>query len=400
MSESLKKITKIVFVCGSFDSQGGKRSTIGHLLHTGFSSTASVVHESHNLYYVNGGHTDELEVAYHRASKAQIVVWFPNVPNDHPKNLVRSLKVVNPTCVLVTSKRVVEKDYSFPAIIQHALALHSNLVVVFNKHLERSHHYEASLIDPLGNLYSHAASHNEMIELGANLRTRVDYLCSLQRVMSQQALGHCLTETPKEDEFLDVVRDAAARFAELIPSPTPVTRFVGNAAFRCSHGFPAVRGKDSTFYVSRRNVDKTIASMEDFVPVVGKTGNVLLFYGQYKPSVDAPIQAGLFELYPKIRYMLHGHVYVKGASSTVEVIPCGALNEVNEIWRLFPANEITEFVVNLRGHGFLAGADTPEKLARLHPHYIARPVPEDQRAWLEERSQQDRFGLILRADET
>ena len=34
---------------------------------------------------------------------------------------------------------------------------------------------------------------------------------------------------------------------------------------------------------------------------------------------------------PKIRYMLHSHVYIKDAPTIVSTLPCGALEEADEI---------------------------------------------------------------------
>lgn len=377
------KLPKIVFVCGTFNDKGGKASSLGGLLYSSFIAPASPLEPGGNVFHLNGGTLEDLEAAYEHATKANVVIWMPNVPNDHPKSLVRSIKIVNRECVLVTSKRVVEKDYSFPAIIQHALALHSNLVLVFRKHAAYNDRYAVELIDPLGNTYGQAKSLNEVISIGARLRLRVDYLSSLRRIGSVKAVGSCPETEPEESEFMEVVQTAAARFAELIPSPVPVTRFVGNAAFRCSFGFPAFRKTNDRFYVSRRNVDKTIATIRDFVPVLGESDGKLVYCGDHKPSVDAPIQGALFALYPKIKYILHGHVYLAVEPWTSSVIPCGALNEVQEVWEHFPDHEANYFAINLRGHGFIAGATEPSRLGSLLPKYYARPAPEDQTAWID-----------------
>ena len=86
--------------------------------------------------------------------------------------------------------------------------------------------------------------------------------------------------------------------------------------------------------MSRRNVDKRYIEQEAFVPCyMDDTGNVL-YYGPYKPSVDTPIQVRLYKYFPRINYMLHSHVYVKGAPFTSKAIPCGGIQEVTEIMRV------------------------------------------------------------------
>jgi hypothetical protein len=128
-------------------------------------------------------------------------------------------------------------------------------------------------------------------------------------------------------------------------------------------------------------VDKTWLSMADFVPIINQTGDKLVYCGDHKPSVDAPIQGALFELYPDINYLLHGHVYVSGIPTTKSVIPCGALNEASVVWQAASSHDTKNFVVNLRGHGFIAGSVGTKFLGDLLGRYVARPLPEDQSEW-------------------
>lgn len=375
---------KVVFVCGTFDANGGKPSGVGAELFAGFTAKAlcSALTE-YDITFINGGAISDLELAAHKAASANVVIWLANVPNDHPKNCVRSIKVVNPTCVLVTSKRSVEKGYSIPAVVQHALALHANLVILFTALNDKlKGQYRAQLLDPLGNLYWEGSNQKEFHELGAALNLRVSYLLSLRRVGTVKAIGSCPETIPQEDDFLAFVRSAATQFAVMIPSPGEVTRFVGNAAFRCSYGFPAFKGGERTVFVSRRNVDKKGITITDFVPIIGESEGKLLYCGDQKPSVDAPIQVRLFELYPNIRYMIHGHVYLRDTPITDTVLPCGALLEANEVWEHFPEADQDSFAINLRGHGFIAGAEDVATLRTLTTGLMPRPMLENQLVWI------------------
>lgn len=375
---------KVVFVCGTFDAQGGRASSIGEQLYTGFTAKAFCDQlQEFEISYMNGGSMADLEHAAHKANAAHVVIWLANVPNDHPKNCVRSIKVTNPTCVLVTSKRSVEKAYSIPAVVQHALGLHSNLVILFTGLANQGKgKYRAQLIDPLGNLFWEGVSTKDFQELGAALNLRVSYLLSLRRMGTVKAMGSCPEAIPDEQEFLQFVRSSAQKFAALIPSPEEINRFVGNASFRCSYGFPALKG-DRAIYVSRRNVNKSGMTINDFVPIIGETEGKLVYCGDHKPSVDAPIQVRLFELYPNIRYMIHGHVYLGDAPTTTTVLPCGALLEANEVWEHFPEPDQEAFALNLRGHGFIAGASELDELRQLVSNMHARPMLESQLKWVQ-----------------
>jgi hypothetical protein len=89
-----------LFVAGTFDDYGGKSSKIAKQI---FESA-----EPPNADYYNGGFFKEISDIIEEIEKYKLIYWFANVPNDKPK-LVREIKRRNKTCILVTSKRNVEK---------------------------------------------------------------------------------------------------------------------------------------------------------------------------------------------------------------------------------------------------------------------------------------------------
>jgi ribulose-5-phosphate 4-epimerase/fuculose-1-phosphate aldolase len=178
-------------------------------------------------------------------------------------------------------------------------------------------------------------------------------------------------------EFLDLVRSSAEELTKHVNAINP-NRFLGNASTRCSYGFPAVRGdvdRDRIF-VTRRNIDKQYINAENFVEVTNNEKQVE-YWGEHKPSVDTPIQVRLFNHYPRINYMIHGHSYLDGVSMTTNVIPCGAIEEVDDIIKLFPDTKVRDFACNLRGHGFIIAGSTVNRL-RNYTNYKSRPFPETQ----------------------
>ena len=162
--------------------------------------------------------------------------------------------------------------------------------------------------------------------------------------------------------------------------PDHVDRFVGNASLRfkeptrCMNGFPAIR-KDNLVLMSRRNVDKTGISEKDFVPCFLNNDENVEYFGENKPSVDSPVQLRVFREYPNIDYILHGHVYIKNAPFTSMPIPCGAVEEINEIIANVPKD--TDFaVLNLKGHGCLI-MSSAENLDRMNDViFEVRKLPE------------------------
>jgi acetone carboxylase gamma subunit len=81
-------------------------------------------------------------------------------------------------------------------------------------------------------------------------------------------------------------------------------------------------------------------------------------------------------MYPKINYILHGHVYLHATSLTEYMIPCGSLEEVEEISKCNNYGSYSSFRINLKGHGFIALADTVERLKEMTLRPVARPLPE------------------------
>lgn len=114
-------------------------------------------------------------------------------------------------------------------------------------------------------------------------------------------------------------------------------------------------------------------SASDFV-AVSDNENKVSYFGEIKPSVDAPIQIRLFNFYKNVRFIVHGHVYVEKAPTTHAKVPCGHIEEFEEIRALFPDCSSSDFAVNLKGHGCLIFASDLEFLRKQS--FLARPFPE------------------------
>ncbi len=348
---------KALYVAGRFDESQGKASKIGL-------EVFSRLRPLFDFDYKNGGSFRELEGVLARIKEYKVVFWFADVPNDKPK-LIGAIKEANPPCLLITSKRNTEGQYTVPDLVYHALGIKSNLFVEFTS---EQCQYKGRVMDPLGNVF---LDHNENFALVAQvLGKRVEELSSFTRVSSQRAGER--REIPDENDFFDLVRAHGDTFHELIhPHPEAANRFFGNASFRCERGFPSMKAGGLVF-VSRRNVDKRFIEPNSFVAV--ELGLPVRYFGDHKPSVDTPIQIALYSHYSNARYMLHSHTYAEGAPLTQSIVPCGALEEANEIIDVFPNQNEVNFSINLRGHGSLVIADSVAQFRAVR--YAARPIPE------------------------
>ena len=92
---------------------------------------------------------------------------------------------------------------------------------------------------------------------------------------------------------------------------------------------------------------------------------------QLKQKKDSKIVKSSFL---RVNFLLHSHTYIKDAPFTKNVVPCEALEEFYEISDLFNDENLTDFYVNLRGHGSLALVRKTDKLLGIP--YIERKLPE------------------------
>ena len=352
-----------LFVAGRFDDAGGKPSGYAEKL----SSKLRDGTWCGNFY--NGGTWYELvKIMNEQVPNVDVVYWFADVPNDKNK-LVRDIKQKNQKCILITSKRN-NGEYIFQELIAKALQNKSNLVVEFNKNNDI---VVASVFDPLGNMF--LKDETNIGDVAASLGKRVKELLSFTRVGSVKT-GES-KPIPNQETFFKLVAAYADRFHELIHG-VHTTRLLGNASFRCERGFPSFRGNDGLVYISRRDIDKRFINRDGFVAVERYYGkNLVKYYGDFKPSVDTPIQNMLYWRYPDINYAIHSHVYIKDAHMTKSIIPCGAIEEYDEIVELFVPTECSMIKVNLRGHGSLVMASRVEDLENIE--YIPRVFPEMQK---------------------
>ncbi len=358
----------VLIVGGTFDhTPKGKPSSLIDVI------TQRVVRRKHTVTTFNGGNVDALRTLFEEAGKHDVVLWFPNVPDNYDKN-ISAFKQIYPKVFLVTSKRNDDNKYSFAELINHALGLKANLVVEFYKFCNR---FQGRVFDPLGCVWGQSEDFGELTD---KLFERIEPLLELTREGSR-CLGkdRLRPAGPGYSEFYDIVKDYGSVFHDLVHPADGVERFLGNASFRCERGFPSFKC-GGVIFVSRRNVDKRYIDEDAFVQVMltgdAKTPEVG-YFGDHKPSVDAPIQLRLYRYYHNVKYMLHSHVYIKNAPFTACVIPCGALEEVDETIYTQRKNELStnNFVLNLLGHGSIVFADNVDYLRGIA--YYARPIPEE-----------------------
>lgn len=339
---------EIFIVGGTFDNNGGKPSYI-----------VSQLMELLGADGINGGHLYELGLDFKAMSS---LVWMPNIDNGEDK-ILPTIKKANPHLLLIQSKRVIEKEYTIGDIVGRLLASKALLGIMITK---EEGEYNYRVIDPLGNQHCNTS---KLEKLAYAIRNRIQYIKGLSRVGSK-SIGP-KREIDIGDRFIDIIQRSGAEFARFVNAVNP-NRLLGNASTRCSYGFPASRSGNRVF-VTRRNVDKKTLSKDDFVEVA-LNDQVIEFYGDAKPSVDTPIQVMLFNHFKNIKYMIHGHVYVANSKTTDHLIPCGFIEEFDDIVNYVKDEDAKEFAINLRGHGCLIACESLDFFDKIK--FVGRPFPE------------------------
>lgn len=319
---------KILLVGGDWDRASGRPSyLIKSLILPG-------------VEILNGGNINELR---NMDFNYDAVIWMPNIDNSEEK-ILPVIKKRNPALLLVQSK--CGRQYSTFELIKRLLSSHScmGLIVSDDK--------QFSVIDPLGNQWIEGVGVQAAMDV---IMKQLLDLGSMTRQRTNNIVG--TIDFDVTDEFLGTVHSTGKKFATRIDAINK-DRFLGNASTRCSYGFPSAR-LTNHIAVSKRNVNKEIISKDQFVAATLVEGNVY-YVGDCKPSVDTPIQLALYERYPNVHYMIHGHCYVEGAPYTKKHVPCGYLEEVDQVLEAIPNTTTANFVVNLLGHGCLICADNME----------------------------------------
>lgn len=402
---------KILIVGGTFDNKKNEDGTYGRPsgLVTKFADAVRgnnrVVENNDSVVLYNGGNYDFLTEILNDTPDYGIVFWFANVDNELPK--IRDVKTVAPKTMLVTSKRNDNSKYTFQELVQRALASKSNLMFEFSR---TSKLFMMRVFDPLGCQWYSGTDITDAVD---TTLARLYYLKDITRqstTPSEEDKSLMLkwyfdsfkqdmyqsdktVPVPEEQEFINLVHTYAERFHELMNPGCEVKRFLGNCSMkrflgddplrtlppqvgRCSKGMPSFKHGNCVF-VSQRNVDKEYLDISHFVPTWMDDGKVY-YSGDKKPSVDTPIQLRLYDALPNIRYMVHSHCYIDGAEFTTKSIPCGAIEEVEEVLnfidREYKSRELTSYHINLFGHGSIIMGSTPDELKDVN--YIKRPMPE------------------------
>lgn len=391
---------KITLVGGTFNEHGGAASKVIVEMYNCLRINADPILHLHDLdiKYKNGGTIEDIKniLSNIKEDNPDVVFWFPNISNDEEK--MRNIKELCPETMLITSKRNDGSKYSFQELLQHALMLKANMTFEFSKQADGK--FNIRVFDPLGcEYYNGTGIHSAMwacldrlsfISKITRRRTTpapedksLVLAYYFDRFTAEMHPSEKIIPIPEVENFIAIVKEQAEVFQTLM-GKIDIKRFLGNASLkippqvgRCTKGMPSFRYQDYIF-VSQRNIDKQFIAAENFVPVYENNGKIY-YCGDKKPSVDTPVQLKLYQNLPNIRYMIHSHNYIQNTPFTKTPIPCGAVEEADEILCVIN-KEYTRYTsccaINLLGHGSIIMAKEPDMLKKYTSMYYKRQLPE------------------------
>lgn len=300
---------------------------------------------------INGGNLEQLKNAKTSVINYDIVIWMPNIDNelekDYPKKSQGS--------VLICSK-LMHDNISVGEAVSRIFKMNANAVIAIYKNDKT---FSFKLLDALGNLWIETTSIK-------NLTDCIQKFIKWTKSSVRQNTMYVNDKHANEEKFCEIVKHIAKQVEN-----DRGGRYFGNASTRCSYMFPSNRTNVNMFKVSGRNTPKQYLSPADFVSIQYDHGNIIC-HSENKPSVDTPVQMQLYEQFPHINYMIHGHAYIEDARTTKHYYPCGDLREVHSVTELLNSvggPSIVEiwkgFCINLKNHGFLIAAETLEELEEI-----------------------------------
>ena len=345
---------KILIVGGNWDLDKGKESGFIRKFYEEFSKY------SDEVTCLNGGNYNDLESVLKSVRNYGVVCWFAHVDNSLPK--VRDVKAINPYAIFIGAKRNDNNKYPFVEVLNKAIKERHNLSIEFSK--QDNGVFKSLLTDPLGVKWYEGTSIPDLVE---HIYKRLVFLQTIRRQHTYSIEGDI--EIPDDKEFFEFVKESAETFHKTIDHSEGVTRFMGNASFR----------GDGYIYVSKRDVDKSKIDKDNFVACRLDNG-LLRYYGINKASKDAITQAHLYTSFPRINYMIHSHCYVEDGKYTEMPVPCGSLDEIDEIDKVIQKEyngnyNLPAYRINYLGHGCLLLADSVANLKTAS--FIPRQFPEE-----------------------
>lgn len=287
------------------------------------------------------------------------------------------LKIKYPFSMLVMFLKNIDMEESMGISLKYK----SNLTILLNEKI--------IMHDPLGCIWYIGNDLSECINI---MIDRLIYLKSITRQKTislnnknlvlnwyfdsfkeEEHFSNKNLEIENQKDFLDLVKFYSNIYHQIMIKPKNMVD--SPRLFRCCKGMPSFK-QDNFYVVSAREIENQYIEQSDLVAVFKEEGK-LYYTGNRKTSVDTPIHIKLYETFENINFIIHCHNYIDGAPFTSKSIPCGAIEEAEEIINTINKNYNKNknlYTVNELGHGSILMGKSIENLKGIN--FISRPKME------------------------
>lgn len=332
---------------GNWDKDGGRKSGVVGWLARHFNMAEGNIH--------NGGTLKRLQEIIRSPQNLPLTIWMPNISNDEKKIYPRK----GTGNILICSK-VMRPGYKRADAVSRIFKMHANAVIEIHSQ-DRQTKYKFALVDALGNEWCSTTDCEDLVRaiMKFYLWTKASIRIPSKSKKDPRDLPEVLSLTRWTNE---VAKKVQSELGE---------RYFGNISTRCQSLFPGTR-QGPEILISPRNINKKTIAPKDLIRVTLEDGKVL-YEGNKKPSVDAPIQLTIFAHAPTVNYIIHGHAKIKGAPTTENYYPCGDLREAFEVLPMILKKPHVG-TINLKNHGFIIYAGSLD-LLRLAIEFMEIEAP-------------------------
>ena len=373
----MKKI-RLLVIAGVFNAEGGGPSP--------FADTFIERSRKHfDLQAFNGGDPALLDEAVSLCGSFRAILWLAHVKDG---GYLSRIKEVNKDCLLIQARRNDRKRNSLCEIILDMDKNGTDLCLIIDHDREK---YDFKLLDTVANLWYEGPDTSEVI---TRLQWYIDHVAELKRIKSAPS-DFTPSKITIDEDYYQIVRLFGAILKNVYKTAKSSECIMDSGALRSMHGYPSVRTDDAVL-VSCRNIDARGITKDDFVPVETRT-DVVSYSGNREPAIDTAVHLQLYKYYQNVKYIIHTHCCVEHAPMTSIYVPCGCIEDVDEINKIYPNRNSCDFAINLLGHGCIILAENlgyftqcrlvakhfPEKMKKDHLDYM--------RNWKDAGSAQDSF---------
>jgi hypothetical protein len=271
-----------------------------------------------------------------------LIIWMPDIDNEKPKDYPKKKQ----GAVLICSK-VMREGYTHIDSVSRIFKMRGNAVIEIYKNEYGI--YEFELRDALNNSWCNRTS-NLIYLVDSIIELYIWTKCSIRKSLEKGLFSEPVIDNIEEVErFLRINEELSHKVAVGCGN-----RYFGNYSTRCTRLFPNMISNENWYLFSGRNTPKDCIKIEDMVPCTDER-----YYGDRKPSVDAPVQIDIYKKFPELKFMIHGHAFIVNNETTKNYFPCGDLREVKEVVEMIKIGIRT---INLKNHGFLIVGESVDEI--------------------------------------